>query len=96
MIFNMQAFSWASHLKHWILKMIVWHEMERKKVKGKETSKVTLQESDPGTGNAIGQLVIQLLKGKLFRQREHKIFKRKGENLRSKKGFELSMLWHPT
>ena len=32
-LFNMQAFSWASHLKHWILKMIVWHEMEREKVK---------------------------------------------------------------
>ena len=23
LLFNMQAFSWASHLKHWILKMIV-------------------------------------------------------------------------
>ena len=29
LLFNMQAFSWASHLKHWILKMIVWHEMVR-------------------------------------------------------------------
>ena len=40
LLFNMQAFSWASHLKHWILKMIVWHEMARRKVKGKETSKM--------------------------------------------------------
>ena len=23
-LFNMQAFNWASHLKHWIFKMIVW------------------------------------------------------------------------
>ena len=56
MLFNMQAFSWASHLKHRILKMIVWHEMVRKKVKGKETSKVTIQESDPGIGHAIRHL----------------------------------------
>ena len=25
LLFNVQAFSWASHLKHWILKMIGWH-----------------------------------------------------------------------
>ena len=35
LLFNMQAFSWASHLKHWILKMIVWHEM----VRGEENNK---------------------------------------------------------
>ena len=40
LLFNMKAFSWASYLKHWILKMIVWHEMARRKVKGKETSKM--------------------------------------------------------
>ena len=28
-LITMQAFSWASHLKHWILKMIGWHEMVR-------------------------------------------------------------------
>ena len=33
----MQAFSWASNLKHWILKMIVWHEMVREKVKAMKT-----------------------------------------------------------
>ena len=27
LLINMQAFSWASHLKHWILKMTVWHGM---------------------------------------------------------------------
>ena len=58
----MQAFSWASHLKHWILKMIVWHEMVREKGESKEISEVTLQELDPGTGHAIGQPVIQNLK----------------------------------
>ena len=42
LLFDMKAFSWASLLKRWILKMIVWHEMVRKKVKGKETSKVTI------------------------------------------------------
>ena len=40
LLFNMQAFSWVSHLKHWILKMIVWHEMVREKGESKETSKV--------------------------------------------------------
>ena len=29
LLINMQAFNWASHLKHWILKMIVWCGMER-------------------------------------------------------------------
>ena len=24
LLINKQAFNWASHLKHWILKMIVW------------------------------------------------------------------------
>ena len=33
LLFNMQDFSWASHIKHWILKMIVWHERVREKVK---------------------------------------------------------------
>ena len=42
--------------------MIVWHEMARDRVKGKETSKVTFQELDPGIGHAIGQPVIQNLK----------------------------------
>ena len=36
LLFNMQSFSWASHLKHWILKMIVWHEMVREKVKARK------------------------------------------------------------
>ena len=27
LLINMQAFNWASHLKHWILKMIVWYGM---------------------------------------------------------------------
>ena len=36
LLFNMHGFSWASHLKHWILKMIVWHEM----VRGEETIKI--------------------------------------------------------
>ena len=29
LLFNVQAFSWASHLKHWILKMVVWYGMVR-------------------------------------------------------------------
>ena len=29
LLFNVQAFSWVRHLKHWILKMIVWPEMLR-------------------------------------------------------------------
>ena len=33
LLFDMQAFSWASHLKHWILKMIVKCEKARRKVK---------------------------------------------------------------
>ena len=37
LLLSMQAFSWASHLKHWILKMIVWHEMIREKVKERKT-----------------------------------------------------------
>ena len=45
----------------------------RKKVKGKETSEVTFQKSDPGTGRTIEQPVIQNLKGKLFRQGTLKI-----------------------
>ena len=36
LLFNMQAFSWASHLKHRILKMIVWHEMAREKVRARK------------------------------------------------------------
>ena len=36
LLFNMQAFSWASHLKHWILKMIVWLERVRGKVKARK------------------------------------------------------------
>ena len=36
LLFNMQAFSRASHLKHWILKMIVWLEMVRKRVKARK------------------------------------------------------------
>ena len=88
----MQAFSWASHLKRWILKMIVWLEMVRMKVKGKETSKVTLQESDLGTGHAIGQPVIQDVKCELFRQGNIKDLEHKVENLRSERDFELSML----
>ena len=36
LLFNMHAFSWANHLKHLILKMIVWHEMVRKRVKRQE------------------------------------------------------------
>ena len=53
--------------------MIVWHEMEIKKVKGNETSKVALQESGLGTRHAIGQPMTQNLKGKLFRQGTLKI-----------------------
>ena len=30
------GFHCASHLKHWILKMIVWHEMVREKVKARK------------------------------------------------------------
>ena len=36
LLFNMQDFSWASHPKHWILKMIVWHEMVKGKVKARK------------------------------------------------------------
>ena len=36
LLINMQAFNWASHLKHWILKMIVWYGMVREE----ETMKV--------------------------------------------------------
>ena len=35
-LINMQAFIWASHLKHWILKMKVWPEMVRERVKARK------------------------------------------------------------
>ena len=47
-LFNMQAFNWDSHLKHWILNMIVWHEMVREKGERKETSKVTFRDRIQG------------------------------------------------
>ena len=31
LLFNLQAFSWANHLKHWILKMIVWWERKERR-----------------------------------------------------------------
>ena len=36
LLFNVQAFNWASHLKHWILRMTVWHG----KVREGETIKI--------------------------------------------------------
>ena len=39
LLINMQAFNWASHLKNWILKMIVWYGM----VGEEETTQIRTQ-----------------------------------------------------
>ena len=35
LLINMQTFNWDSHLKRWILKMIVWYGMVREEEKVK-------------------------------------------------------------
>ena len=39
LLINMQTFNWASHLKHWILKMKVWYGM----VGEEETTQIRTQ-----------------------------------------------------
>ena len=39
LLINMSTFDWSSHLKHWILKMIVWYGM----VRGEEQIKFRTQ-----------------------------------------------------
>ena len=50
------GFQLGSSSKALDLKDHRWHEMVRTKVKGKETSKATIQESGPGIGHAIRHL----------------------------------------
>ena len=56
LLFNVQAFSWASHLKHWILKMIVWHERVREKVKARKPPRWPFRDQIQGQDMPLDNL----------------------------------------